>query len=158
MELNNVLDTTSRPNWSNMSVNEILRYMAKNGHCSALIKVSDDLSQLWSGHTSWFMYSFSLRLLKHYDMPLAPGAAARRISMSSYPGALASIDDFYLTDRFVFIVKCSSFNIDKRLLVQRSECDGDITFNCKSHSFMFPVIQQLSGCTKFFFFFFFLEC
>jgi hypothetical protein len=92
-----------RPDIASMTDHELTRYMALNGHCSALIKVTGDLSAMYSGHTAWWTYSFMLRIMKHYDLPLTdPYTASTQVSFSSYPAALTSIDDFYITNRYVY--------------------------------------------------------
>lgn len=84
-----------------MDDQDLARYMGLNGHCSALIKVTGDLSAMFSGHTAWWTYSFMLRIMKHYDLPLNdPYTASSQVSFSSYPAALTSIDDFYITNRY----------------------------------------------------------
>ncbi|KAJ1459661.1 phospholipase B-like protein [Pelagophyceae sp. CCMP2097] len=69
--------------------------LARSGRCTALIKVADDLSELFFGHSSWFHYDNMNRIYKHYSLVFedAPGATT---SFSSYPGMLSSLDDFYL--------------------------------------------------------------
>jgi len=64
-------------------------------HCSALIKVAPDLSDLWMGHSTWSNYINMLRTYKHYSFALQDGAAVGRdVSFSSYPGCLSSTDDW----------------------------------------------------------------
>ena len=38
-----------------------------------------------------------VRMYKHYNFHLAPGGGSSPVSMSSTPGWLSSVDDFYLT-------------------------------------------------------------
>jgi len=62
------------------------------GHCSALIRVNGDLSDLWAAHSSWFTYGSTNRIYKHYNFQLyASFVAARQMSFSSYPGFLESL-------------------------------------------------------------------
>lgn len=91
------LDASLRPDYENMSLDKVREELVKRGHCSALVKISDDLSEVYAGHSSWFIYSSMLRIYKHYSFPLSnPGMAAVDVSFSSYPGTLSSLDDFYL--------------------------------------------------------------
>jgi hypothetical protein len=46
--------------------------LARKGHCTAVVKVTDDLSQLLWGHSSWFHYANMHRVYKHYHLGL-PG-------------------------------------------------------------------------------------
>lgn len=78
----------------------------KPGSCSAMIKwVWDDKGpdELYIGHNTWSDFSDMVRVLKNYefyfhrtyqrDSPVVPGY---KMTFSSYPGAVHSIDDFYL--------------------------------------------------------------
>ena len=58
-----------------------------------------DLSDIFVGHNTWTTYHMMLRVFKHYDfngLSDNPSAVGKKVSMSSYPGALSSIDDFYI--------------------------------------------------------------
>ncbi|XP_067101308.1 phospholipase B-like 1 [Osmerus mordax] len=67
------------------------------GHCSALIKVLPGFENLLFAHSSWYTYAATLRIYKHWDFRLADKhTATGRMSFSSYPGCLMSLDDFYL--------------------------------------------------------------
>lgn len=98
LDLPNALIPQPKIDYSKMPPNELNEYFSKRGHCSALIALTGDLSSMFSGHTSWFRYTFMLRIMKVYDFPFADGSTvAKTISFSSYPGSLMSGDDFYLT-------------------------------------------------------------
>lgn len=50
-----------------------------NSHCSALIKVTGNLDEIYAGHTSWFVYAAMLRIAKDYNFPLHnPTTASKR--------------------------------------------------------------------------------
>nr|XP_046207967.1 phospholipase B-like 1 isoform X1 [Oncorhynchus gorbuscha] len=67
------------------------------GHCSALIKVLPGFENLLLAHSSWFNYASTMRIYKHWDFRLADThTATGKISFSSYPGFLTSLDDFYM--------------------------------------------------------------
>ncbi|TYZ59335.1 hypothetical protein PybrP1_008515 [[Pythium] brassicae (nom. inval.)] len=71
--------------------------------CSALIRILPDFADLVWGHATWDTYSSMNRIYKHYEVPVPPatsggGDARRKISMSSSPGYLSSVDDWYMTD------------------------------------------------------------
>ncbi|XP_071797643.1 phospholipase B-like 1 isoform X1 [Asterias amurensis] len=73
------------------------RFYGLNNHCSALIKALPGFEDVLMSHSSWFTYSAMLRIYKHYSFDLSFSyAAAKRMSFSSYPGMLESLDDFYL--------------------------------------------------------------
>lgn len=66
--------------------------------CSALFKLADDYSDIFFGHTTWDTYATaSPRIFKHIKLPvLRNGTISSRImSMSSSPGMLGSLDDWY---------------------------------------------------------------
>lgn len=88
-----------RPNFNKMSYRQSVDYFRKNGHCSAFIKLADDMSDMYIGHSSWFTYSAMLRIYKTYAFSLGNSdSKTSRMSFSSYPGMLSSLDDFYLMD------------------------------------------------------------
>eukprot|EP01114_Cavostelium_apophysatum_P001150 TRINITY_DN10983_c0_g1_i1.p1 TRINITY_DN10983_c0_g1~~TRINITY_DN10983_c0_g1_i1.p1 ORF type:complete len:545 (+),score=120.02 TRINITY_DN10983_c0_g1_i1:36-1637(+) len=97
LDLIGALDTDQRINWKDLTKEERLRTLGMKGHCSVLIKVPGDLSDIWSGHSAWFTYGAMNRIFKHYYLNLnAPFVASRMMSFSSYPGFLESLDDFYM--------------------------------------------------------------
>nr|CAD7576321.1 unnamed protein product [Timema californicum] len=75
----------------------------KGASCSALIKLLDDSSDLYTGQDTWSSLQSMLRVLKKYNFGFrrlgdqnftVPG---RSVSFSSYPGTILSNDDFYIT-------------------------------------------------------------
>ncbi|XP_032443402.1 phospholipase B-like 1 [Xiphophorus hellerii] len=67
------------------------------GHCSALIKMLPGYEDLLFAHSSWYTYAATMRIYKHWDFYIAePHTATGKLSFSSYPGFLVSLDDFYL--------------------------------------------------------------
>jgi hypothetical protein len=70
---------------------------ANSTHCSALIKVTGDLSDLFIAHSTWYPFPVMLRVYKHYDFSGLADASilGRRLSFSSYPGFLTSLDDYW---------------------------------------------------------------
>jgi len=71
--------------------------IARDGRCSALVRLAKGNQELFVGHTTWADYSEMTRVWKYYDFDL-PHAKARQISMSSYPGCISSTDDYYIMD------------------------------------------------------------
>ena len=81
--------------------------MAKNSHCSALIRLAPDGSDLFSTHTTWTDYSQMLRVYKYYS--LAPlGTRATGVQFSSYPAAVSSIDDYYQTSQSLIVIETTN--------------------------------------------------
>nr|XP_029132146.1 phospholipase B-like 1 isoform X2 [Labrus bergylta] len=67
------------------------------GHCSALIKLLPGYENLLFAHSSWYTYAAMLRIYKHWDFKITDAnTATGKLSFSSYPGFLVSLDDFYL--------------------------------------------------------------
>ncbi|XP_063078392.1 phospholipase B-like 1 [Engraulis encrasicolus] len=67
------------------------------GHCSALIKMLPGFEDLLFAHSSWYTYAATMRIYKHWDFNIHESSAATgKMSFSSYPGFLVSLDDFYL--------------------------------------------------------------
>lgn len=86
-----------RPSFDKMSLEQLRQYSNKNGHCSALIRITPGLEEVFVGHTSWFTYSAMLRIMKSYEFSLRNEASrAKKTVFSSYPGTLSSLDDMYL--------------------------------------------------------------
>ena len=53
------------PNFEQMDKDEVLSYAHQHGHCSALVKLTGNYSQLFISHSSWFSYVGMLRIMKH---------------------------------------------------------------------------------------------
>lgn len=53
-----------RPKWGKMSGAEIFEALTRREHCSAVVKVAPDLSDLWVAHNIWGSYEHSLRVMK----------------------------------------------------------------------------------------------
>ena len=72
--------------------------LAQIGHCSALVKITPEIDNIFVGHSSWFTYENMNRIFKHYIFNLNMKTATKFMSFSSYPGYLESLDDYYLMD------------------------------------------------------------
>ncbi|XP_047464311.1 phospholipase B-like 1 [Mugil cephalus] len=82
---------------SNSSTGSGAFRMPGMGHCTALIKVLPGFENLLFGHSSWYTYAATMRIYKHWDFKLSDvHTATGKMSFSSYPGFLMSLDDFYL--------------------------------------------------------------
>ncbi|CAN7985572.1 unnamed protein product [Ixodes hexagonus] len=89
--------------------------------CSVLIKAGPDNDDILFAHETWFSYKSMLRIEKKYTFPwhytsesneIIPG---RIISMSSYPGKVISLDDFYLASTGLAITETSIDNDNESL-------------------------------------------
>jgi len=91
-----------------LPVEEAELQLHKMGHCSAIIKVTGNFSDMFMGHSSWYTYAATNRIFKHYHFAFnADEVAAQRVSFSSYPGYLSSLDDFYMMDSGLGMVQTS---------------------------------------------------
>ncbi|KAF1326373.1 Peptidyl-prolyl cis-trans isomerase, partial [Globisporangium splendens] len=103
----------------------------KNLKCSALIRILPDFADVVWGHATWDVYSSMNRIFKHYEVPLPPSSPSslpsrstpnqnvsgrrRKISMSSSPGYLSSVDDWYLTNAGLGILETTHGVFDNEL-------------------------------------------
>ena len=77
------VEKSERIDWSSLSKHDVRVALRKAGHCSALIKVVGDLSELFMGHSSWFEYANTNRIFKSYHFSFNAPSGANRISFSS---------------------------------------------------------------------------
>jgi len=116
LDLLPALDPSRRVDWNNLSPQQLFRKLGRDGHCSALIKLPGDMSNLFTGHSSWFIYATMNRIFKHYNFNLhGEFVAAKKISFASYPGFLESLDDFYMMDSGLAMVQTTNAIIDHSL-------------------------------------------
>jgi hypothetical protein len=88
------------------------------GHCSALVKVTAD--DVILAHTTWAGYTMLVRMFKTYDLG---GDANAVVTMSSYPGSLSSIDDWYMTSHGIAATETTispTSNADDSFVTPRS--------------------------------------
>ncbi|GAM21619.1 hypothetical protein SAMD00019534_047940 [Acytostelium subglobosum LB1] len=85
-------------------------FMRKTGHCSSLIKLTDDLTELYAGHTTWSSFYEMVRLFKIYTFAFSDEtqSASKTTMFSSYPASLSSIDDFYLLDTGLVVIETTN--------------------------------------------------
>ena len=94
-DLLKVTDPSKRPQPTRMSSEELKAYTLESTHCSALVKLLPDNSELYIGHNMWWGYYTMLAVVKRYHFP-GRAVASDSVMMTSYPGLLSSSDDFYL--------------------------------------------------------------
>jgi hypothetical protein len=75
-----------------------------SSHCSVLVKVTNDFSNLFLGHTTWEDFVEMLRIYKVYDLDFY----GTRVSFSSYPAVITSIDDFYTTSNKLAVTETTN--------------------------------------------------
>ncbi|XP_054447379.1 phospholipase B-like 1 [Pteronotus mesoamericanus] len=87
------------------------------GHCSALIKVLPGFENIYFAHSSWYTYAAMLRIFKHWDFNLRDkDTSTGRLSFSSYPGFLESLDDFYILGSGLVLLQTTNMVFNKTLL------------------------------------------
>lgn len=97
------------PAWDSVTPGQARARIAKSGRCSALIKVTNDLSDILIGHTTWWSYTSLLRIYKHYTTRLAnPAIKCQRMSFPSYPALVSSMDDFYVLSTGLVVTETSN--------------------------------------------------
>jgi hypothetical protein len=97
-----------RMDWRSMKKKTFDHWFAQNTHCTSLYKVTDDLQEIFFGHTAWYNFNTMIRVFKHLTLNYNdPMTVSRTISYSSYPGMLSSFDDFYLTDTGINAIETS---------------------------------------------------
>lgn len=76
--------------------------LSARGRCTAAVIAKDGLKKLWVAHNTWADYLELLRCWKVYSgLPLSSSSSSplqqqrRVVSFSSYPGMIASTDDWY---------------------------------------------------------------
>jgi hypothetical protein len=104
------LNKTNRPNYKNMTSEQIKQYVTERMHCSSLIKVAPDFSDVWFGHSTWSGYNRLLKTFKEYRY--YPGGRfpvkANTIMVSGYAGAINSNDDFYITSANLYVAETTN--------------------------------------------------
>jgi len=99
--------------------------------CSVLVKRLPSSGQLVVGHATWHDYrALGHRFVKLYSLPYSlpeggdtvPG---HTISMTSYPGSLYSLDDFYLISSGLVTTESTLFVYDKSLY-QQNKAEGSV--------------------------------
>ncbi|XP_059047570.1 putative phospholipase B-like 2 [Achroia grisella] len=71
-------------------------------HCTGLVKLLPDLSNLYTSHVTWNSYQSMLRFHKMYVLKYRISSGSKRripgykMSFTSYPGFVQSTDDFYV--------------------------------------------------------------
>jgi len=113
LDLLSAVDVDRRIDYSKLTPEEATRLVLRNGHCSAFIKLTGDMSDLFTGHSSWFTYSAMNRIFKHYYLDFQGDfIAAKKITFASYPGFLESLDDFYMMDSGLAMVQTTNSILD----------------------------------------------
>lgn len=72
-----------------MTLNEKKLYLEMVGSCSAIIKLADDFSDIFAGHSTWSRYESMNRIFKYYNFSFNnPSLKTINMAFSSYPGVI----------------------------------------------------------------------
>ena len=107
-----------------MDIEEIREYTMSKSHCSALIKLAEDFSDIWFGHNTWYRYASMLRIFKEYHFVTKNGyEKSKTTAFPSYPGLLFSSDDFYVLDSNLLVMETTNTIYNDSLYdVLKPEC------------------------------------
>ena len=73
-----------------------------------------DLSDLFFGHNSWYYLNMITRIFKEYNFNFNhESVKAHNVMFSSYPGAIASNDDFYFTSKGLVVIETTNSNYNE---------------------------------------------
>ena len=110
------MNEEKRTQWLNLNQAQAEEKHQKQGHCSALIKVTGNMSDLFLSHSSWYTFSNMNRIFKHYNFNFNDKSTkSKKISFSSYPGFLESLDDFYMLESGLTWTQTSNGVIDQSI-------------------------------------------
>ena len=99
----------ARPNFASMSTQEKEDFIGLHTHCSSLIKLAPDFSDLWFGHNTWSSYNEMARMFKEYRLKTnAQTEKSKVVAFSSYAGTISSTDDFFITDADLFVMETTN--------------------------------------------------
>ena len=90
----------------------------KNTRCSAIFKLDPVVREIYFGHTTWDNFDMSaIRQLKsyQYDFIESYNGDPYVVAMSSSPGFLSSVDDFYLSSNRLAIIETTNGIYNKKL-------------------------------------------
>lgn len=85
---------------NNNHENPVHKKNRHHDHCSAIIKILPNASDIVFGHNTWDDFTNAApRIFKHYSYTLLQGSSPNKkfdVYFSSSPGLLGSVDDFYI--------------------------------------------------------------
>jgi hypothetical protein len=93
------------------------RWIERGSHCSGLIRILPDFSDLFFAHDTWSDYRDLRGQLKEYHFPV-PEFKAQTVVLSTRVGLLSSNDDFYAADTGLFVLETTMNNFNDNLYKQ----------------------------------------
>ncbi|XP_075606888.1 phospholipase B-like 1 isoform X2 [Balearica regulorum gibbericeps] len=114
-----LFEYSTRSGQCNVELGSHGKYQWDMGHCSALIKVLPGYENIYFAHSSWFTYAATLRIYKHWNFNIVdPDTSTSRVSFSSYPGFLVSLDDFYILGSGLVMLQTTNSVFNQTLIKQ----------------------------------------
>jgi hypothetical protein len=107
------VDVHKRLDWLKLTAEEIKRAFLKRNHCSVLLKLKEDMSDMFLGHNSWNEGQVMIRIYKFYYF-----GQDLMMQETSYPGTLFSLDEYYILERpdqQIFITQTTNNNFNSDL-------------------------------------------
>ena len=109
IDLGNYDNTNNWPNFKKMSNKEIIKFTLLNSHCSALIKLDENFTDIWFGHNTWLYYNTMIKIFKEYRfISNKNNIKGKTVSFTSYPAVLFSSDDFYYVDSNLLVMETTN--------------------------------------------------
>eukprot|EP00768_Dysnectes_brevis_P001877 gnl/Dysnectes_brevis/1541_a1749_3544.p1 GENE.gnl/Dysnectes_brevis/1541_a1749_3544~~gnl/Dysnectes_brevis/1541_a1749_3544.p1 ORF type:complete len:535 (+),score=211.26 gnl/Dysnectes_brevis/1541_a1749_3544:30-1634(+) len=109
LDVVNFIEPSLRPDPEHMTPEELTHRFEVDSHCSGLIRMNDDFSDVYVSQVAWFFLGAQTRVAKTYELNLNDNdMPIRRIAMSSYPGFLYSFDDFILNDHEILAIETTN--------------------------------------------------
>lgn len=103
--------------FNNMKADELVAYKHKHSHCTALIRINDDFSDIFIGHNTWVDYYMGNRLIKTYEFNFNDDSKfSKKVSFTSYPGKIGSTDDYYTTSNKLVIQETTNSVLNEKIL------------------------------------------
>ncbi len=101
-------------NFESLTFSEMENFINRSNHCSVLVKVAADFSDVYFGHNTWLNYSSMTRIFKEYRFVTERQKSYATV-FSSYPGNISSNDDFFITDQNLYISETTNSIFDESL-------------------------------------------
>jgi len=97
-DIKQAVNTSERADFERMDMEAISLWTRQHGHCSSIVKLLPNASDIFAGHNSWMGFHLMLRIFKRYEF-----GSRTPIAMPSYPGVISSSDDFYQVGKLVIM-------------------------------------------------------
>ena len=83
--------------------------MVEKTHCSALVKLANDFSDIWIGHNTWDKYNGMIYIFKEYRFITNNKIEKSQLNVfPSYPATILSCEDFYYLDSNLIVMETTN--------------------------------------------------